>query len=144
MSRSRVKKMIIIFFESCGIVHKEFLPRGQTVNHAFYKDVFERLWKWVQRVWKDTADNWVLHHNNAPGHTVLSIREFLAKKNIHTLPHLPYSSDLSPWDFYLFPKLKLKGHHLETVENTKTVTDKLQKMTSGTTTINGNNAGTTV
>ena len=43
MSRSRVKTMIIVFFDSCGIVHKEFLPPGQTVNHAFYKDVLERL-----------------------------------------------------------------------------------------------------
>ena len=50
MSRSRVKTMIIVFFEGRGIVHKEFVPPGQTVNHAFYKDVFERLRKWVQRV----------------------------------------------------------------------------------------------
>jgi len=43
MSRSRVKAMIIVFFDSCGIVHKEFVPPGQTVNHAFYKDILERL-----------------------------------------------------------------------------------------------------
>ena len=40
MSRSRVKIMIF-FSESLGIVHKEFVPPGQTVNHAFYKDAFE-------------------------------------------------------------------------------------------------------
>ena len=27
------------FFDSRGIVHKEFVPPGQTVNHAFYRDV---------------------------------------------------------------------------------------------------------
>jgi len=27
------------FFDSHVIVHKEFVPPGQTVNHAFYKDV---------------------------------------------------------------------------------------------------------
>jgi len=48
MSRSWVKTMIIVFFNSCGIVHKEFVPPGQTVNHAFYKDVSERLRKQVQ------------------------------------------------------------------------------------------------
>ena len=52
----------------------------ETVNHAFYKDVLERLRKRVQWVQRDIADNWVLHHNNAPAHTALSIREFLAKK----------------------------------------------------------------
>jgi len=41
MSRSRVKTMITVFFDSHGIVHKEFVPPGQTVNHAFYKDVLE-------------------------------------------------------------------------------------------------------
>ena len=43
MSRYRVKTMIIVFFDSRGIVHKEFVPPGQTVIHAFYKDVLERL-----------------------------------------------------------------------------------------------------
>jgi len=86
---------------------------GQTVNHAFYKDVLERLRKRVQRVRTDIADDWVLHHDNAPAHTALSVREFLAKKNIPVLPHPPYSPDLAPCDFYLFSKLrfKLKGHH---------------------------------
>jgi hypothetical protein len=39
-------------------------------------------------------------------HTALSVREFLAKKCIPVLPQAPYSPDLSPYDFYLFPKLK--------------------------------------
>ena len=59
MSRSRVKTMIIVFFESRGIVHKEFVPSGQTVNHAFYKDVLERLRKRVQRVRRDIVPEWV-------------------------------------------------------------------------------------
>jgi len=62
------------------------MTAGQTVNHAFYKDVLERLWKRVQRVQMDIADDWVLHHDNAPAHTALSIWEFLAKKNIPVLP----------------------------------------------------------
>ena len=82
-------------------------------NRACYKDVLERLRKRVQRVRTDIADDWVLHHDNTPAHTALSIREFLAKKSIPGLPHPPYSPDLAPCDFYLFPKLKLKlkGHH---------------------------------
>jgi hypothetical protein len=34
-------KRLSFFFHGCGIVHKEFLPPGETVNHAFYKDVLE-------------------------------------------------------------------------------------------------------
>jgi len=64
--------------------------------------------------------------------TALSVREFLAKKNIPVLPHPPYSPDLPPRDFSLFPKLKLKlkGHHFGTVENIQqTVTDDLNTLT---------------
>jgi len=56
MGRSRVKNKIIVFFDSRGIVHKEFVPPEQIVNHAFYNDVLERLRKRVQRVRTDIAD----------------------------------------------------------------------------------------
>ena len=127
-----------LFFDSRGIVHKEFVPPEQTVNHAFYKDVLEQFRKRVQQVRTDIADDWVLHHDNAPAHTALSIREFLAKKNIPILPHPPYSPDSAPCDFYLFLKLKskLKGHHFGTMENIKKLKPMsythLRKMTCGT------------
>ena len=55
--------------------------------------------------------------------------EFLAKKGIPVVPQPPYSPDLSPCDFFLFPKLKFhfKGRHFGTVENIeKAVTDQLK------------------
>ena len=119
------------FFYSHCIVHKEFVPPGQTVNHAFYKNVLEGLRKRVQRVRWGIADDWVLQHDNAPAHTALSIREFLAMKNIPVLPHPPYSPDVTPCDFYLFPKLKskLKGHNFWTMENIQQiVTDELNTL----------------
>ena len=74
-------------------------------------------------------DNWMLHHDNAPCHTAISVTEFLAKKGIPVVPQPPYSPDLSPCDFILFPKLKfhLKGRNFGTVENIgKAVTDQLK------------------
>ena len=126
ISRSRVKTMIIgppPSPDSLAIVHKEFVPTGQTVNHAFCKDALKRLRKLVRRVRTDIADDWLLQDDNAPAHTALSIREFLAKKSIPVLPHPPYSPDLAPCDFYLFPNLKskLKGHHFGTMENIKKI-----------------------
>jgi hypothetical protein len=65
------------------------------------------------------ADTWILHHDNAPSHTSITVREFLAQNKITTLPHPPYSPDLAPCDFFLFPKLNthLKGDHFGAVEN---------------------------
>ena len=66
--------------------------------------------------------------NTTTRQPTLRFRVFLAKKNIPVLPHPPYSPDLAPCDFYLFPKLK--GHHFGTMENIqKIVTDELNTLT---------------
>jgi transposase len=49
-----------------------------------------------------------LHHDKAPAHTALSVREFLASKQITVLEHPPSSPDLVPNDFFLSPKKKEK------------------------------------
>ena len=84
MFKSKVKVMLIAFFDVREIVHKEFLPQGQTINQHIYKDILWRLMRSVrekrQELWDEKS--WVLHHDNAPSHIALSIREFLAKNNI--------------------------------------------------------------
>ncbi len=49
---------------------------------------------------------WFLHWDNVPVHTAKVVQEFLAKKRIKLLSHPPYSPDLTPADYFLFPKLK--------------------------------------
>lgn len=122
MSKSKVKTMIISFFDSRGIVHKEFVPPGQTVNQHFYREVLERLRKRVLRVRPDIANTWILHHDNAPCHTALSVSQFLTTKGITVLPQPPYSPDMSPCDFFLFPRVKsvVKGTHFESIEEIQT------------------------
>jgi len=41
--RLNVKTMLICFFDIQGIVHREFVPRGQRVNQEFYLGVLKRL-----------------------------------------------------------------------------------------------------
>ena len=48
MSKSKIKSMLI--FLSQGIVHKKFVPPGQTVNQTFHREVLERLRKMVAHV----------------------------------------------------------------------------------------------
>jgi histone-lysine N-methyltransferase SETMAR len=48
----------------------------------------------------------MLHQDNAPAHASLLIRIYLAKHQTSVVPHPPYSPDLAPADFFLFPKLK--------------------------------------
>jgi hypothetical protein len=41
LTESKFKSMLIVFYDIKGIVHKEFIVAGQTVNSAYYCDV---LW----------------------------------------------------------------------------------------------------
>jgi hypothetical protein len=41
--KSKVKSMLIIFLDIKGIVHKEFVLAGQTINSAYYCNVLWRL-----------------------------------------------------------------------------------------------------
>ena len=93
------------------------MPLGQTVNQTFYLQVLKRLRNRVVRVHLEIANTQFLHHDNVPSDTSFTMREFLAQHNI-TFPHPPYSPDLAPCDFFLFPKLKthLKEHHFGTVK----------------------------
>jgi len=60
----------------------------------------------------------MLHHDNAPAHASLLIRSYLAKHQTSIVLHSPYSPDLAPADFFLFPRLKttLKGRRFQTIE----------------------------
>jgi hypothetical protein len=42
--------MLTAFFDSDGIIHKEVVPAGQTVNSAFYEEVLQRLLRRIHRV----------------------------------------------------------------------------------------------
>ncbi|XP_018403545.1 PREDICTED: uncharacterized protein LOC108780364 [Cyphomyrmex costatus] len=39
MSKSKVKTMLIVFFDIRGLVHHEFVPHGKTVDAKFYVEV---------------------------------------------------------------------------------------------------------
>jgi hypothetical protein len=54
-----------------------------------------------------------------PSCTSLKTTEFMTNNNMVIIPHPPYSPDLAPCDFALFPKLKmkLKGRHFEAVSD---------------------------
>lgn len=107
---SKIKTMLITFFDSKGIIHKEFVPTGQTITGAYYLEVLKRLMGRIHRIRPEYRDpeNWSLLHDNAPSHTSLIVRQCLARNRVSVLNHPPYSPDLAPCDFSLFPKLKLK------------------------------------
>ncbi|VVC37276.1 Transposase, type 1 [Cinara cedri] len=109
----------------------EWVPEGQTVNQVYYLSVLatlrERVRKKRPELWKNNS--WILHQDNAPAHNALSVKQYLAGKRTPVLKHAPYSPDLAPCDFFLFPKIKsaLKGTRFESMEAVKQKTAELLK-----------------
>ena len=100
--------MLTCFFNSRGMVHHEYAPEGQTINKEHDLKVLRRLRDAVQRkrpgMW--IGKNWQFHHDNAPAHSAHVIIGFLAKNNRALVRQPPYTPDLAPCDFWLYPKLK--------------------------------------
>ncbi|KYN02524.1 hypothetical protein ALC62_06656 [Cyphomyrmex costatus] len=64
---------------------------------------------------------WILHQDNTPSHIAFFTREFWIKNNIATMDHPLYSSDITPCDFYLFPKVKnvIRSEHFVDIDTIK-------------------------
>jgi hypothetical protein len=87
-SRSKIKTMLIVFFDICGVVHHEYVPAGQTINAQFCVEVLKCLRERVRpELWAENT--WIMHQDNAPSQTALVTREFLAKNEITTMGHPP-------------------------------------------------------
>jgi hypothetical protein len=55
------------------------------------------------KLWRQK--NCLLNHDNAPSHTPFFTRDVLTKNNMTVVPHPPYSPDLAPCDFSMFPAI---------------------------------------
>ena len=107
-----------VFFYSKGVVHKEFVPPGQTVNAAFYVEVLKWLKTRVARVRPEIANTWVLHDDNAPSHPSLLVR-VSGETNRGNAAPTSLQTRPGPPEFFLLPWLKsrLKGQYFGTVKN---------------------------
>jgi len=79
--KSRVKSMLVIFFDWQGVIHKEFVPKGENINAVYYKGVMERLLNRIRRVRPGLCESgdWFLLHDDAPSHNATIVKQFLAQ-----------------------------------------------------------------
>jgi histone-lysine N-methyltransferase SETMAR len=48
----------------------------------------------------------IYHQDNAPAHRAIETLDTIDFLGMERIPHAPYSPDLAPMDFALFPRLK--------------------------------------
>jgi hypothetical protein len=81
---SRIKIMLI-FFDSQGVVHKEFLPERKTVTAEFYR-LKDRLLKRIQWVPPGALLSRIffLLHDKASAHKAAIVCQFVTQKDVTT------------------------------------------------------------
>ena len=124
-SKSNHKLLMISFFDSTGIIYIHCVPIGLTINKEYYIEVLREFRKRFRRkrpaLFK--SGQWHFHKDNAPVHNSILVTDYLTKMGIKTVLPPPYSPDLAPCDFWLFPKLR--GCRYETSEEMKEAVTKV-------------------
>lgn len=114
---SRTKQMVLAFFDSKGVIYTNIVPRGETVNADYIISALKLFWRRLRLKRPELHKNgFIFHWDNAPVHTARKVMEFLDKKaNVEMLEHPPYSLDLAPADYFLFPRVKadLAGDYMD-------------------------------
>ena len=115
------------FFDSTGMIYMHWIiiPTGQTVNKEYYVEVLREFKKRFRRKRpaRFKSAHWHFHQDNAPVYNSILVTDYLSKMGIKTVPRPPYSPDLAPCDFCLFPKLR--GCSYETIEEMKEAVTKV-------------------
>lgn len=105
--RSR-KRMFTIFFNTQGVVAVDILQDKATITAKYYTEVVlpQVLHNRAEKARTRSGSRLLLHHDNASAHTAATTVSFVEDSGVQLLPHPPYSPDLAPCDFWLFPKIK--------------------------------------
>ena len=105
--KSAGKVMASIFWDAKGILSIDYLPKGSTITGAYYPNLLDQLDQKIREKRPGLSKKKIIfHHDNAPAHTSRVSMAKINELRYELLPHPPYSPDLAPSDFHLFPRLK--------------------------------------
>jgi len=97
--------MASVFWDAKGILLVDYLPKGQTINDEYYANLLDHA-KIREKRPGLMKKKIIFHQDNAPVHKGVVAMGKLRDLGYELLGHPPYSPDLAPSDFHLFPKLK--------------------------------------
>lgn len=131
-SRSQSKTMLTVFFDASGVIYSEFKDAG-TVDSECYIQTLKRFHEAMCKKRKDTWDNWsfVLLQDNAPAYVSNLTLDYFHRVQMDLFSHPPYSPDLTPCDFWLFPTMKkqIRGHRFQNLDDLRTAVLRILRST---------------
>jgi len=107
VQKSAGKVLASIFWDQGGILLIDYIPKGQTINAQYYSSLLVQFKDILKEKRRGKVTKAVLFlHDNAPAHQALATQKKLADLGFQCLDHPPYSPDVAPSDYHLFPGLK--------------------------------------
>ena len=85
------------------VIYIDYLEKGKTVTGLYYAEILGQIAEKRPHLAKKKM---LFHHDNAPAHASAVVTAKLVELGYELPPHPPYSPDLAPCDFFLFPNLK--------------------------------------
>ena len=114
-----LKVMYMICFDCQGLLLSWPVPVGTKINAEYYRFVLQdKLRPVICKKCSGLVAQVILHHDSAPVHTAAIVTALLDSWDWEIMVHLPYSPDLPPCNFHLFPRMKeiLRGRRFESAE----------------------------
>jgi len=100
--------MASVFWDAKGILFINYLEKGKTIIGEYYSNLLTRLDEKIREKRPGLQKKKIIfHQDNAPTHRRILAMGKLRDLHYELLEHPPYSPDLAPSDFCLFPDLKL-------------------------------------
>ena len=97
----------MIFWNSEGILLIDYKDKDVSITGQYYASILDRLKEAIKEKRREKLTKGILlMHDNAPVQKSRVALAALHKVGIDILNHSPYSPDLAPSDYYLFPKMK--------------------------------------
>ena len=101
------KVLASIFLDQDHILFIDYLPKEQTINVEYYSSLLVQLKDILKEKRRGNfTKGFLFLHDNAPAHGALATQKKLAYLGFYCLDHPPYSPDLTPSDYHMFPALK--------------------------------------
>ena len=116
VSRSTKKLMATIFWDCDGVIHVDYLPRGSTMNGAYYAALLKRMRESLKEKRRGKLKRGVLlQQDNAPVHNSKVAIAAAKECKFEIISHPPYSPEMAPSDYHMFGNLKkfLRGRRFE-------------------------------
>lgn len=93
------------FWDVVGVIQMDFFEPGTVINRGLYFATFKFLKQQSTRIQGNQKNVW-LQNSTAGPHTFHATVGCIQRLDLTILPYFPYSLDLLPYNFHVFPKVK--------------------------------------